>query len=151
VQRGGVVLRLERREDVGEPTGDLEAVDHRLQVEPGPTHQDGTPGAPGDVGERVGHGSLERVHLERLPRIHQVDDVVADLGLLGRRGLGGADVHAPVHLHRVDRDQLDIAPVAGERHRERRLPARGGAHDGDRRRRPVREQPVGPAHGCQVV
>ena len=38
--------------------------------------------------------------------------MVADLGLLGGGGLGRADVHAPVHLHRVDRDELDVAERA---------------------------------------
>ena len=42
-----------------------------------------------------------------------------DRGALGRRRLGGADVHAAVHLHRVDRDDLDVA----ERSREPRAPS----------------------------
>ncbi len=48
---------------------------------------------------------------------------------LGRRRLRGADVHAPVDLHRVDGDDLDVAQCAGRLQSERGLPRRGGADE----------------------
>ena len=42
-------------------------------------------------------------------RVGDVDQVVRHRGPLGGRRLGGADVEAAVHLHRVDRDDLDVA------------------------------------------
>jgi len=67
-----------------------------------------------DVYQRFAHRALERVHLERLGRVHKVDHVVADLSLLGCRGFGRADVHPPVHLHGVDRHQLDVGERPGQ-------------------------------------
>ena len=49
----------------------------------------------------------------------------ATRGPLGRRRLRGADVHAPVDLHRVDRHDLDVAERPGELETERGLPGRG--------------------------
>ena len=52
----------------------------------------------------------------RSPRgIDEVEQVVADLGPLGRGRLGGADVHAPVDLHRVDGDDLASRRVGRRR------------------------------------
>ena len=42
-------------------------------------------------------------------RIDEVDQVVAHLELLGRARLGRPDVHAPIHLHRIDGHQFDVA------------------------------------------
>ena len=47
-----------------------------------------------------------------------------DRGPLGGRRLGRADVHAPVHLHRVERHDLDVAELAREGERQRRLARR---------------------------
>ena len=55
-----------------------------------------------------------------------------------RRRLGRADVHRAVHLHRVERDDLDVAGLRRDCERERRLAGRGRtderemtAHAGD--------------------
>ena len=45
-------------------------------------------------------------HAERLVRIHEIEAVVRHAGALLRGGLGGADVHAAVHLARVRGDDL---------------------------------------------
>ena len=58
-------------------------------------------------------------------RVGDVDQVVRHRGPLGARRLGGADVDAAVHLHRVERDDLDVAERSRERERERRLAGRG--------------------------
>jgi hypothetical protein len=71
-----------------------------------------------DVGDGGLGFALEPCQRPVLPRVEQVDEVVRHLRLLGTRRLGGADVHPPVHLHRVDRHQLPgrVAPgqVQGE-------------------------------------
>ena len=54
----------------------------------------------------------------------------------GRR-LRGADVHAPVHLHRVDRHDLDVAERSRDRERELRLARRGRPDEGEVRRQPA--------------
>ena len=54
----------------------------------------------------------------------------------GRR-LGGADVHAAIHLHRVDGDDLDVAALDGERQSGGRLPGRRRADEGDVSRQPA--------------
>ena len=50
---------------------------------------------------------------------------------LCRRRLGGADVHPAVDLHRVDRQQLDVAELLGDCQRDRGLPRRGRPDDRD--------------------
>jgi hypothetical protein len=60
--------------------------------------------------------------------------VMRNLRLLLGGGLGGADVHPPVHLHGVDADQLDRWPFLAELPRQlksdRRFARRGGANQG---------------------
>ena len=112
--------------------GTVELVDHRPQVEAGAADEQ-RPVTPSlDVGDRrpgpVGEGGDGEV----LPRVDQVDEVVGHLGPLGGRRLGGADVHAAVHLHGVDRHDLDRRVRPGHRQRQRRLARRGGAHHGGR-------------------
>ena len=65
-----------------------------------------------DAGDRVAGRGLEPGHREASRRVGQVEQVVRHLGLLRRRRLGRADVHAPVHLHRVDRHELDVVEAA---------------------------------------
>ena len=43
--------------------------------------------------------------------------MVWDGALIVERRLGGADVHPAIDLHRVDRNDLDIAARFGQRHR----------------------------------
>ena len=59
-----------------------------------------------EVGGRVGPGGWQ-----------QVDQVVRHGGALGGAGLGGADVHTPVHQRRIHRNQpvaTLIMPAAGQ-------------------------------------
>ena len=51
---------------------------------------------------------------------------------LGVRGLGGADIHAPVHEHRVDRDDLGAERLR-QREREIGLADRGRSDERERR------------------
>ena len=52
--------------------------------------------------------------------------------------LGGADVHPPVDLHRVERHDLDVAERPRDRERELRLARRGGADDREVQGQPAR-------------
>ena len=67
MERRRVVVRLQLGHDLGEAAGDLEAVDHRLQVQAGPTHQHGPAAPVSDVGEGVGDCGLEGVRPRRPP------------------------------------------------------------------------------------
>ena len=126
--RSGSLVEL--APDLREATRDLEVVDDGLQVQTGAADQERPPAPPLQVGEH-GLGRLhEPGHREVLVGIDEVDQVVGNLGPLGRRRLGRADVHPPVHLHRVDRDDLHVGPAPGQCHGQRRLPRRGGAHEG---------------------
>ena len=66
---------------------DLQAVDRGPQVEAGSAHQHGPPAARGDVGQRGGQVVLEPRDRVVLVGVDHVDEVVADLGLLGGDGL----------------------------------------------------------------
>ena len=109
--------------------GERERVDHRLHIEPGPAHEQRALAARLDVGDRGPGLLLETRHRPLLTRIGDVDQVVRYQGALGDARLGGADVEAPVHLHGVDRHELDVAERACHLERERRLPGGGGADD----------------------
>ena len=63
--------------------------------------------------------------------VGDVDHVVRHALHLFRRGLGRADVHAAVDLHRVGRDDLAAEPLR-ERHAERGLARGGRAGDDDK-------------------
>ena len=63
--------------------------------------------------------------------IGDVDHVVRHALHLFRRGLGRADVHAAVDLHRVGRDDLAAEPLR-KRHAERGLARGGRAGDDDK-------------------
>ena len=60
-----------------------------------------------------------------------VEEVVDDPALHGAGHLGCANVHAPVHLHRVNRDDLGLLAV-GQLDGERRLARSRGADDAKR-------------------
>ena len=62
--------------------------------------------------------------------IADVDEVVGELGLLSRGGLGGAEVHPAIDGHRVATDDFALEELA-EGEREGGFPAAGGAHDED--------------------
>ena len=94
----------------------LEPVDHGPEVEAGAA----------DEHARGGRARRSRRAPRRTPRgsrttVKSSDgsarsmQVVRHLGPLGGRGLGGADVHAPVHLHRVDRHELDARDARARR------------------------------------
>ena len=66
---------------------------------------------------------LELGDAHGVPGVPLVDEVVTDPGALRRRRRRGADVHAPVHLHRVGADDLRHSGEGlGHGHRERGLP-----------------------------
>ena len=99
-----------------------QAVHERLVVE-GRAADEQCALAPGrDVGERPFRDSEPLLHREGLARLDEIERVMAHSGELGRGRLGGADVHAAVHEHRVERDDLGAGPF---RHfqRQRALPA----------------------------
>ena len=68
---------------------------------------------------------LEARHRPVFRRVGDVDQVVRDDRPLGGRGLGGADVEPAVHLHRVDRDDLDVTEGVRGGEREIGLAGRG--------------------------
>ena len=117
----------------GHCAGQVEAVEHRGEVEPGAGDEERPRAARGDVGDRVVVRRAELGDREVVAGIDEVEAVVADRRPLGRRRLGGADVHPPVHLHRVDGDDLGAGDRAGGGHRHVRLARRGRAEHDDRR------------------
>ena len=62
--------------------------------------------------------------------VEHVELVVRDASTLGRRQLGGADVHAAVQLHRVGVDDLAADPF-GDVERQGALAGAGRPDDGD--------------------
>src|SRR5207302_11298547 len=83
-----------------------------------------------DAGDGPGRGGLEAGHGEVLVGVGHVDEVVRDPGPLLERGLGRADVHAPVHLHGVDGHDLHVTQLPGQGKGNGRLARRRRAHQG---------------------
>ncbi|CAM4010022.1 hypothetical protein TSOC111612_24370 [Tsukamurella ocularis] len=82
------------------------------------------------LGVRTGPLLVPR-HGGGLGHVQHVELVVRNAAPLRDRELRGADVHAPVHLHRVDVDDLAVQPL-GEVQGKVRLAGGGGSDDGDR-------------------
>jgi hypothetical protein len=72
---------------------------------------------------RLDAESTRRIALVGIEDIHEV---VANLRALGKRRLRGSDIHAAIHLRRVDAHDVD-RQLPGERERKPRLPAGGRA------------------------
>ena len=123
-------LGLELGADRGIRTGEDEVVEHRPHVQrrAADEHRHDTAGQA--VGDDVAGQGLELRHRGRLGDVEHVQQVVADTAAVGGRQLGGADVHAPVELHRVGVDHLAAEPLR-ERDRQPRLAGRRRPDDGD--------------------
>ena len=118
--------------------GDREAVDDCLDVQAGAADEQRPMAARFDRGDRVPREVLGPHDRPVLVRVGDVDQMVRHGRALGERRLGGSDVHRAVHLHRVERDDLDVTGRGRECERERRLAGRGRtderempAHAGD--------------------
>ncbi len=123
----GLHSGLERGALLGPSAGHLHRVGEGPQVQPGARDEHRSTTAPVDVvdGRRrrmdeVGDGEL-------VGRLGQVDAVVGHPGTVVDGRLRSADVHPPVHLHRVDGHDLDAGMARGERHRHVALARRGRA------------------------
>ena len=142
-----VGLQLGRH--IGKLSRDLQVVDDRSEVEAGAADEDRHRSSLSDAVDRVAGERLELADGEGVGRVDQIDEVVPDLGLLGCRGCGRADVHPAVDLHRVDRDELCLttrrANAIDERKRERRL-ARGSRPEDRQRALPAGSPNIG--HGA---
>ena len=111
-----------------------EALEERLEVERRAAGGDHRHVAMVTVGnDRVGPID-EAGDGERLVRVGHVDQMMADDRLLGGGGLGGADAHSPVDLHRIDTEDLGVTLLC-DRHRHCRLARRGRAQDHQQRPR----------------
>ena len=136
-------LRLQPGPHGGVGAREVQLVEDRPDVQPGPSDEqrDDARGAqPVDLRPRplpvLGHG-------RRFAHVPQVEQVVRHPAPFGGVGLGRADVHAAVELHRVGVDHLAAEP-ARQLHGERGL-AGGGRpdHGHDRRRLGHLGRPVG--------
>ncbi len=122
---------VECLDDLGELVGELESIHHRSEVQPGPSDQERPLPSRLDVRDHPVEGVAELDDREVLRRLHEVDQMVRDLRLVGGTRLRGADVHAAVHLHRVDRHDLPPGVSTSDLERKGRLPGRRGPHDGE--------------------
>ena len=109
-------------------------VDHRTHVEAGAADEQRPLAAGGDVGDRVTRRLLEANDRPVLGRARHVDEVMRQRGAVGHGRLGGADVEAPVDLHRVDRHDLHVTERAGDREGERGLTGGSGTNEREMRR-----------------
>ncbi len=115
--------------------GERNVVDCGTCVQAGTADQDRTNALPLQFGDLLACQLLEASHRHGVIRIDDVDEMMPDLSpFLGAR-LGGADIHAPIHLVGIGVD--DFGPFAFGRQRfgdgdaESRLAGCGRPHDGD--------------------
>ena len=93
---------------------EFERVHQGTQMEPRSSSQDRRSAL---IGEPIEHDRaflLEPGDAQFFRWIHQVNEVVSETGTRLRIGFRGADVHFPIGLHRVDRDDVG-AETRGER------------------------------------
>jgi hypothetical protein len=108
---------------------DAQAVDDRSNIEARPPDEQRAPAARFDVVDRGTRRVLGLADRPFVGRVGDVDEMMRHGRPIGPRGFGGTDVHAPVHLHRVERDDLDIAERRGYFERDRGLARRGRPDD----------------------
>ena len=96
---------------------------HCVQVESGPPHDDREAATPADLLHRREAEPLEAEHVELLPRIKDVNQVIGDPAVL-LKVLAGADIHPPIDLAGVGGDYL-AAQLPRNPHTQPGL-ARGG-------------------------
>ena len=114
---------------VGRAVGKGAPGDERVDVKPRPADDDRQFSAREDIVHAGGR--FRRVARDGvvLRRVGDVDHVVRHALHFLRRGLGRADVHAAVDLHRVGRDDLAAEPL--REHDAQRGLARGGRAGND--------------------
>src|SRR5699024_704478 len=129
----GCDLRLEPGPDVRVGAGELHMVDGGTHIEAGSSDEDGPVAAVADVGDGGSGAGLEVLDVRLGGDVEDVDEVVRGPAPLLDRQFRGADVHAPIELHRGRVHDLP-AEVFGQVERATRLPRGGGPDDGDDRR-----------------
>jgi hypothetical protein len=82
----------------------------------------------------IARGSLELGDREVLTRIDEIDQVVANLTPFAERWLRRGEIHAAVHAHGINADDLDISSTKGQLVSELRLPRGRRTDEGDDRR-----------------
>ena len=107
---------------LGPPARYREAVDERVHVKPGAAHKKGALSAGRDLGDHGLGFAHKTSHVPGLGRVGHVDHVMRYAVLLFGARLCSADVHAPVHLHRVRSHYLDVAQFEGHHDAERGFP-----------------------------
>jgi hypothetical protein len=126
-------LTLQPRAYAGVGARELELVQDRPGVERRAADQDGHHSPAAAVVDDGPGPALELGNGGRLGDLEHVHQVVRDAAAVGDRQLRGADVHAPVDLHRVGVHDL-AAQRLGEVQRQRTLPRRGRTDHRDDRR-----------------
>ena len=123
ILQGGPPARVQRRlaedgvgQDAQEETG---AAHQQRHASPRPDLRDPAAGVAAEVAGAVAFAGVA-----------DVETVVRNERPLARSGLGSADVHAPVHLPRVHRDDLGASSSRATPERERGLARAGAADDG---------------------
>ncbi len=108
-----VQFGLQRGGHVRVATRDGEVVDDRAQVEPGATDQQRMMPARRNALQRRPRRLLELGDGEVLVRVDEVEQMVRHGGPRRGAGLRRPDVHAAVHAHGIDGDDLAVTPSAG--------------------------------------
>ena len=127
-------LSLQGGADLGPLTRNVEIVDRGSHVQSGPAHHHRGAAARLDVGDRPTELLLETSHREGFAGLHKIHQMMADRSPFALGELGGSDVHPPVDLHGIHRDQFH-GPRAtrgrfGDVHRQSRLAAGGRPENG---------------------
>ena len=112
---------------------ELQWVDESPKVETGTADDQGRRVLFGQLLQHPSSGALEFGHAKSAFRIDQIDHVMRDPLSIGRGRLGSANIHAPVHLHGVDGDNVgieilgqtesEVALAGRRRSEERQYPA----------------------------
>jgi hypothetical protein len=119
MERGGPFggrSRFQLGAHVGPAARHVHRVGDAAQVQPGAGDQYRSVRSIGDAFQRCRGCRREIADRELFGRVDQIEAVMRHCNAIGSRRLGGADVHAPVDLHRVDGDQFGIGVTPGQRH-----------------------------------
>ena len=112
--------------------GKLQLIQGGTHIQAGTTHQNRVATTTANLLNQLTATLLKLRHGRLIPHVHNVQQVVRNAAHLLRSDLRGADIHAPVELHRISVNALAIQ-AQSQLNRERTLTGASRAHNSDNR------------------
>ena len=126
----GTRLRLQTLTHPRIRAGELQLIQGGTHIQAGTTHQNRVAATTANLLNQLTATLLKLRYGGLVPHVHDVQQVVRNTAHLLRRDFCGADIHAPVELHRISVNALTVQ-TQSQLNGERALTGAGRAHNSD--------------------